>query len=91
MDEKKIEIIIDDANKRVLEMEKEKIYDLIICDTTDPEIMISAKLFQKDFFRKLSDYHMSKNAKIVLQYGLLEDQVKDIFSTVSINFCFSNF
>eukprot|EP01080_Neovahlkampfia_damariscottae_P006871 gene6871-11033_t len=79
MNDTKIEIIIDDANKRVLEMKKDKVFDFIIMDTTDPEILLSAKLFQKEFFRKLSKYHMSENAKIMLQYGLLEDQVKDIF------------
>jgi hypothetical protein len=47
--------------------------------------MISANLFQKDFFRKLSDFHMDSSSQIVLQYGLLEDQVSNITIPVKFN------
>jgi spermidine synthase len=78
---KKIEIIIGDAHDYVLnKLEKTMKFDAILIDSTDPQVEISKKLFEKNFFTKLDRYHMNPKSGIILQYGLLEDAVDDIES-----------
>jgi spermidine synthase len=78
---KKIEIIIGDAHDYVLnKLEKTIKFDAILIDSTDPQVEISKKLFEKNFFTKLDKYHMNPKSGIILQYGLLEDAVDDIES-----------
>eukprot|EP01080_Neovahlkampfia_damariscottae_P010908 gene10908-3613_t len=84
----KIKIKIQDANRYVLDLPNEVKYDAILMDTTDPEIMISLKLFQKDFFLKLKNHHMHPHTFILMQYGLIEEKtpniyVKNVFSKIN--------
>eukprot|EP01080_Neovahlkampfia_damariscottae_P003249 gene3249-5692_t len=75
----KIEIIVGDGHDYVLNKLKDTDkFDAILMDTTDPQVLISKKLFNKKFFGKLNQYHMTENSGILLQYGLLEDEVENI-------------
>jgi len=81
LNDPKIKIKIEDANKYVLNLSNDIKFDAILMDTTDPEIMLSLKLFQKDFFLKLKNHHMNPDTFILMQYGLLEEQAADIYDT----------
>eukprot|EP01080_Neovahlkampfia_damariscottae_P007084 gene7084-11247_t len=78
LNDPKIKIKIEDANKYVLDLDKNVQYDAILMDTTDPEIMISLKLFQRNYFKKLLDYHMKPHTYILMQYGLVEEKTEDV-------------
>jgi spermidine synthase len=41
--------------------------------------MISLKLFQRDFFTKLMNYHMKPHSFVLMQYGLMEEKIDEIF------------
>jgi spermidine synthase len=73
LNNKKIEIIIGDGNKYVLDLPYNHKIDMVIMDTTSPEAFQDMKLFQMDYFNKLNDIHLNPNGMILLHTGYVSE------------------
>eukprot|EP01080_Neovahlkampfia_damariscottae_P006283 gene6283-10290_t len=70
-DKEKVEIIVGDGNKFVMEHKEDDKYDLIIMDSTDPSVSVSLSLFQRDYFEKMQKI-MKDDGVALLQFDTVE-------------------